>query len=101
MGRFRNLLRHLFRDPPGERFRRHYERQRGDGEEHPALRLFLLVAGVLLVLSGMAMLVLPGPGVLVILLGLMLIAARDRRVAHWLDRSEVAVRAHLPHRFRR
>jgi len=99
--RIRAFFANLAHDPPGERFRRHHHRFRTHrGEEHPLLRFSLLALGVFLVLLGTAMLVLPGPGLLVILIGLVVIAARVPRFAHWLDRSETAVRAHIPQRFR-
>jgi uncharacterized YccA/Bax inhibitor family protein len=102
LGPFHSFFAHLFHDPPGERFLRHHERfrdQKGE-KEHPILRYSLLTFGVLLVLVGVVMLVLPGPGLLVILIGLVVIAARARGFAHWLDRSETAVRARIPERFR-
>lgn len=41
---------------------------------HNGKRLFRIVAGALLIGAGLAMLVLPGPGILVIVLGLSLLA---------------------------
>lgn len=97
---FRSFFFHLMHDPPGERFVRHHERSRKKGEEPPFLRLGLLTLGAILVAVGLVMLLLPGPGLFIMLIGLLLIAARARGFAHWLDRSETAMRACIPERFR-
>lgn len=63
-------------------------------------RGFVLVGGVSLVLVGVAMVVLPGPGVLVILGGLALLSTEFHwarglleRVRHWLERSAGVARS--------
>ncbi|MBA3539898.1 MAG: hypothetical protein H0T79_09735 [Deltaproteobacteria bacterium] len=48
--------------------------------------------GVVLVFAGGVMLVVPGPGLLVIVFGLALLAGESKRLAHVLDRAELVVR---------
>jgi len=54
------------------------------------------MAGLMLIVAGAVMLVTPGPGVPILLLGAMLIAGESRRAALALDRLELAVRTHSP-----
>jgi len=70
----------------GTRFRAHHRRQR----EHPAMMRSVIAIGVglLLFAAGLAMLVLPGPGLLVATIGAALIAGESLRVARWLDRAD-------------
>ena len=51
------------------------------------------VVGGTVVLTGVAMLVLPGPGVLAILAGLALLATEFAWARRWLDRAHAAGRA--------
>ncbi|RMD70537.1 MAG: hypothetical protein D6819_04025 [Gammaproteobacteria bacterium] len=86
----------------------HRERYRKD-PRHPALRLFLRIAknllGFILLLAGIAMLVLPGQGLLTIAVGLMLIdfPGKERLEARMLHHPKVIqainwvrARAHQP-----
>ena len=75
---------HRFRAAPrGARFRAHNARMR---KGRHALRTVLAVGGGLLLLAaGLAMLVLPGPGLLTGLVGAALIAGESQVVARWLD----------------
>jgi hypothetical protein len=83
---------HRFRDDePGHRFRNY--RHRLHLRASRALRAGALVCGVLLVAAGFAMFFLPGPGLLVVLLGLALFGGESRRLSGWLDRVEPWVRA--------
>lgn len=70
---------------PGERFAGYRERLRKQDGRGRAARI---TVGVLLTAAGVAMLVLPGPGVLGILFGVALIAGESRRVANAFDRLE-------------
>lgn len=83
---------HRFRDDePGQRFRNY--RRRLHLRASRSLRAGALACGVLLVLAGAAMLFLPGPGLLVLLLGLALFGGESRRLSSWLDRVEPWLRA--------
>lgn len=85
----------LRQDKPGERFRNHHHRRRearGDGWK----RWLSVGAGVALILVGVVMLVVPGPGLLGIALGLGLFAGESYALAAGLDRAELGIRKLLP-----
>ena len=92
------MLEALRNDPPGQRFERHYERVRHQGR---ALRVLLSIAGGLLVVAGIAFMVLPGPGLPLLVLGLGLLAGMSRPLARALDRAEPFVRRQLHRLVRR
>lgn len=79
----------LFRaDPAGQRFElrhaRHRDRHRGMWH-----RTFVLTLGVGAMLLGTAMLVLPGPGLLVIVLGAFLVGEESLAASRLLDRCDL------------
>ncbi len=76
-------------DEPGERFQHQHDRMQ---ECSRALRVAQGIAGVLLVLAGIVMLFVPGPGLLVMLFGFALLAGLSRTLAKLLDRAEPALR---------
>jgi hypothetical protein len=71
----------------GARFRTHHR----DLQQRPSLVRALLVigCGLLLLAAGLVMLVLPGPGLLVAVIGAALIAGESRVVARLLDRVDL------------
>src|SRR5204862_3521008 len=69
--RLRRGWRELKRGKPGRRFRERYERS---PSTHGARKWALIGIGVLLVLVGVVFLPLPGPGLLIIAAGALLIA---------------------------
>ena len=79
-------------DPPGERFQRQYDRLQ---HRSPALRILIAIAGGLLVITGIAFLILPGPGLPLLIGGLGLLAGLSRSLARSLDRAEPAIRSLL------
>lgn len=83
--------RAFWRDPPGERFARRYQRlhRAGSGRIGRVLRPAL---GTLLALIGVLFLALPGPGLVPLAIGAALIAGESRRVARLLDRLELKIR---------
>lgn len=88
-------VRALMRDPAGVRFTRHHERARAASVRGTALAV---VGGGLLVVAGVVIGLVPGPGgSVVVVLGLVSLAGASRRVAGALDRLELALRR----RFRR
>lgn len=88
--RARGEWRRFKEDRPGRRFRNYRVRLHQHGSR--ALRALGIVCGTLLVLAGIAMCFLPGPGLLVILLGLAMFGGESRRLARWLDRLEPTAR---------
>jgi hypothetical protein len=90
--------RELARDEPGRRFINHYCRsQRRYSLRSTAARIAL---GAVLMLVGMALWFLPGPGWLFVILGLAMLAGEFRALAQLLDRAECTVREQA-HRMRR
>lgn len=79
--------KHFTGVPSGRRFITRYRARRG--QQGSLLRKSLIVsAGLLLMLAGVAMLVLPGPGLVAIVVGAVFIAEESRIAAHILDRID-------------
>jgi|SRR5579883_2462930 len=70
----------------GTRFRRQHRRRQA--RPHVVHTILAWCGGVLLILAGIAMLVLPGPGLLVMVIGAGLIAGESLFVARFLDRFD-------------
>lgn len=94
MSEIRAAWRELWRDAPGQRFARRYERLRGRGRG-PAGRVARGLLGGVLVAVGLVFMPLPGPGFVPVLLGGALLAGESLRIARWLDRAELRVRGWL------
>lgn len=77
-------------DSPGERFEHHHERMRHQGTRAGAIAR--IAAGIVLLLGGILLLFIPGPGLLVMLFGLGLVGGESRTIARALDRGEPPVR---------
>jgi hypothetical protein len=77
--------------PAGERFQRRYREKRAEGKRGLTRALSILL-GALLIAAGLFMLVAPGPGILVLLAGLALIAEESLLTARFLDTAEVGIR---------
>ncbi|HEY0179723.1 MAG TPA: PGPGW domain-containing protein [Dokdonella sp.] len=90
LARLRSTWRAFRALPAGTRFRRVYERRRGRRGGWPR-RVLVVAAGCAALAAGVAMLVLPGPGLLVMLLGAGLIAGESLVAARLLDRIDLAV----------
>lgn len=84
----REQWKHFTAVPSGRRFITRYRARRG--QQGSLLRKGLIVsAGLLLMLAGVAMLVLPGPGLVAIVVGAAFIAEESRIAAHLLDRIDL------------
>jgi hypothetical protein len=92
MERLRKAWRDLKSGPPGRRFQSRYERARKRGRG--TLRKWLvMVAGTLLLLAGVVFLPLPGPGILIIAAGGLLMAECSQSVARAMDWVELRIRS--------
>ena len=78
-------------EPAGQRFKAAYQRQHR-GTHSVAAKVAWLAAGLALVVIGGVFLVIPGPGLPVVLVGGALIARQSRPIASFLDKLEVLVR---------
>ncbi|HUR42125.1 MAG TPA: hypothetical protein VM240_13250 [Verrucomicrobiae bacterium] len=79
----------FFRDRAGERFVHRYERTKNYGPLRRGLTLF---GGGVLVVVGLILMPLPGPGILIAAVGGAVMSGQSRRVARWLDAVEVWLR---------
>ena len=90
MGRIRQHSREFEISRPGRRFTERYERRQRSGRNtRKALKIAI---GCLLLLLGILLLGMPGPGLLVLLLGAGLIAEQSYVAARALDKAEVRAR---------
>lgn len=81
---------HRFRDDkPGERFCNHRERMQKKSKTHAVVSMAL---GVLLLAGGVVLLFIPGPGLLLILFGVALVASHSEKLSAALDRAEPPLR---------
>lgn len=89
----KKLWNQLKNSPPGSRFMAFYE-ARQDERTRDALwkRPVYVAAGVTLSLGGLVLLGMPGPGLLVVALGLALIAGEFAFMARLLDKTESLLR---------
>lgn len=87
----RTDLRLLRDDEPGQRFVRRYDRHRGSSR---AGRITRAILGFILAVAGVLMLVLPGPAIVVIPLGLAMVGGEVEFGARFLDRAELWLRRH-------
>jgi hypothetical protein len=87
---FRKTLRHLGSSGAGRRFQKVHSVE--SQKRKPWTRAVKLLLGTLLIAVGIFLLAIPGPGLLVVLVGLGVLASGSRSVARLLDRSEVLAR---------
>lgn len=76
---------------PGERFRAQYERRHRRGG-NPVMRALRLLLGVAVTAAGLVLMPAPGPGMLIVALGLTLLAHESLGVARALDWAELRLR---------
>ena len=94
---FAALRRHWLQfraDPPGQRFERRH-RRRGATHRGTPRKLLVVGAGAVLAIVGLALLVLPGPGLLCLAIGAALIAEESLVAARGFDRLDAAAAAWL------
>lgn len=92
--RLKSGWRELRQGEPGRRFRDRYERRHQ--RSHAGGRKWsAIVFGALIVLVGIVLLPLPGPGMLVVAAGALLMAEESLAIARALDGVEVGVRSLL------
>ncbi len=85
--------RKLKSSEPGKRFQTfHKDRQAARKKGSIAGRIAIYALGIGLILIGAFLLVVPGPGSLVIALGLAILASESQKLASLLDSSEVKIR---------
>jgi len=86
----KNNWRELADGSPGKRFQTRYEKNQRDGRSGG--RTLKPVAATLLIAAGIVLLVVPGPGSVLIVLGTALLAEDSSSVARRLDWAETRIR---------
>lgn len=76
-------------DEPGQRFLNHRDRMRRRSRR---LNVLGLVVGIALIVAGIVFCFLPGPGLIPLVFGFALVAARWKRMARMMDRAEPRAR---------
>lgn len=78
---------------PGHRFQKRYRRSRNpDFPRGTVRRIVALTIGIVLILAGLVMLVIPGPGLLAMIIGLGFFAEESLWLAKLLDAMELWLR---------
>lgn len=78
--------------PPGQRFREHFNRRQASKPSALHKRILAMGAGILIMGLGLIMLIAPGPGILVLLLGATLIAQESLSAARFMDWADLRLR---------
>ena len=91
LARLKEGWRELKRGQPGRRFQDRYARRRGAARGVLGKCAFVCV-GVLVLLVGIVFLPLPGPGMIIVAAGALLMAEGSRTTARALDALELRVR---------
>jgi hypothetical protein len=91
IARLKQGWRELRHGEPGRRFRSRYDRRRA-ASGGTARRSFVCILGIVIALAGIVLLPLPGPGMLIVAFGALLMAEGSRTVAGALDALELRVR---------
>ena len=93
IGRLKQGWRELRRGEPGRRFRSRYERKRRSGRSGAVRKCCMIIGGLVVVLAGIVLLPLPGPGMVIVAIGALLMAEESSMTAKALDRLELRARA--------
>lgn len=78
--------------PPGQRFREHFKRRQQSQPSAIHKRILAMGAGIVIMGLGLVMLIAPGPGILVLLLGATLVAQESFVAAKFMDWADIRVR---------
>ena len=78
--------------PPGQRFQAHFDRRQRTRPRGLHQKILTIGGGVLIMGAGLFFLLAPGPGVLIVLIGALLVAEESRTVARRLDGADLRLR---------
>lgn len=76
---------------PGERFQDQHHNG-SSGQSRPVMRVLRMALGIVITLVGLVLMPAPGPGMLIVALGLAMLAHESLIVAKALDRAELWAR---------
>jgi UPF0716 family protein affecting phage T7 exclusion len=85
---------------PGRRFQQQF-RQRRRFRSGAARKSLLMATGILLAVAGVFLLFVPGPGIIILLIGAVLIAQQSSLAARAFDRIEIRLRKFIRQNFHR
>ena len=85
---------------PGRRFQQQF-RQRRRFRSGVARKALFLASGILLAAAGVFLLFVPGPGIIILLIGAVLIAQQSSLAARAFDRIEIRLRKFIKQNFHR
>jgi UPF0716 family protein affecting phage T7 exclusion len=85
---------------PGRRFQQQF-RLRRRFRSGAARKTLFLAAGILIVAAGVFLLFVPGPGIIILLIGAVLIAQQSSLAARAFDRIEIRLRRFIKANFHR
>lgn len=86
--------KHFSASPSGRRFKARYRLRRAR-KNGLLWKILITGVGIVVMLAGVAMLVLPGPGILALVIGAALVAEESLFAARMLDRIDVWVSARI------
>ena len=78
--------------PPGQRFQAHFARRQQTRPRGLHQKILAIGGGVLVMGAGLFFLLVPGPGILIFLIGALLVAEESRTVARLLDGADRRLR---------
>jgi len=92
--KLKNEWQQFKHDEPGKRFQNSYHRRQEESQGRlSGMKLFNILGGLVIVVAGLALVPLPGPGSAIIIVGLGMLGSEFLPVARFLDATEFKVRA--------
>jgi len=86
----KNRWHELAEEPAGRRFQNRFRRKQKEG--HGSLRIVGMIVGILFIAGGIVLLVIPGPGTVLLIIGAAFLAETSEVSARVLDRLELKLR---------
>ncbi len=90
--KLKQLWRKLIEAPPGERFEQQYWRRQQSRNRTFLKKALFIGGGIIVTIAGILELPLPGPGTVIIIAGLGIIAQESLWLSKLLDKAELLVR---------
>jgi hypothetical protein len=78
--------------PPGQRFQAHFDRRQQTRPRGLHQKIFAIGGGVLVMGAGLFFLLAPGPGLLILLIGALLVAEESLTIARLMDGADLRLR---------
>ena len=88
MNKFKKFIYTLFNKKPGRRFLLAYRATNHYVSDNLIIKIGIMLAGIFSVFIGFIFFFIPGPGIIFVLMGLVLLCATSKRIATSLDNLE-------------